>query len=244
MPKWKKILLMVLTAAVAAAGIFGLLVWKKVLVPNTLPAGRYPVTGVDVSSYQGKIDWQVLAGEGISFAYIKATEGSSFVDPCFAENYEQAQQTGLRVGAYHFFSFDSGGKTQAENFIAAVPAFAGMLPPAVDIEFYGEYEKNPPDREPVREQLDILLLELEAQYGIKPVLYATQKSYRQYLAGDFADYDIWIRNVYTPPLLSDGRNWTFWQYTDRGRLNGYDGKEQYIDRNVFWGSAEEFSAYP
>ena len=244
MPKWKKILLMVLTAAVAAAGIFGLLVWKKVLVPNTLPAGRYPVTGVDVSSYQGKIDWQVLAGEGISFAYIKATEGSSFVDPCFAENYEQAQQTGLRVGAYHFFSFDSGGKTQAENFIAAVPAFAGMLPPAVDIEFYGGYEKNPPELETVREQLKILLLGLEEQYGMKPVLYATQKSYRQYLAGDFADYDIWIRNVYTPPLLSDGRKWTFWQYTDRGRLNGYDGKEQYIDRNVFWGSAEEFSAYP
>lgn len=166
------------------------------------------------------------------------------MDPCFAENYEQAQQTGLRVGAYHFFSFDSGGKTQAENFIAAVPAFAGMLPPAVDIEFYGGYEKNPPELETVREQLKILLLGLEEQYGMKPVLYATQKSYRQYLAGDFADYDIWIRNVYTPPLLSDGRKWTFWQYTDRGRLNGYDGKEQYIDRNVFWGSAEEFSAYP
>lgn len=244
MQKAIKFLLIIWAVLFAAVGIFGLLVWKKVLIPNVLLASRYPVTGVDVSSYQGKVDWQILAGEGISFAYIKATEGSSFVDPCFAENYEQAQQTGLRVGAYHFFSFDSGGKTQAENFIAVVPSFEGMLPPVVDIEFYGEYEKNPPDREPVREQLDILLLELEAQYGIKPVLYATQKSYQQYLAGDFTDYDIWIRNVYTPPLLSDGRNWIFWQYTDQGKLSGYDGEEQSIDRNVFSGSAEEFAEYP
>lgn len=76
---------------------------------------------MDVSSWQGEIDWPTLAGQGLSFAFIKATEGSGFTDPRFSYNWEQARKTALRVGAYHFFSYDSPGETQADNFIAAVP---------------------------------------------------------------------------------------------------------------------------
>ena len=100
---------------------------------NAPSAKQYPVRGVDVSVYQGRIDWDTLAEQGISFAFIKATEGSGSEDPNFQRNWGQARQSGLRVGAYHFFSFDSGGDTQAENFIRAVEPVEGMLPPVVDV---------------------------------------------------------------------------------------------------------------
>ena len=77
--------------------------------------------GVDVSAFQGKIDWHILAGESISFAFIKATEGSGYVDDNFEDNWRKASQTDLKIGAYHFFSYDSSGLTQAENFIQTVP---------------------------------------------------------------------------------------------------------------------------
>ena len=84
---------------------------------------------------------------------------------------------------------------------------------------------------------------LEAYYHQKPIIYATEKTYALYLSDDYADYDIWIRNVLSKPELSDHRNWTFWQYTNRDRLAGYEGKEKYIDVNVFNGSAAEYAAY-
>ena len=174
---------------------------------------------------------------------IQATEGSTLVDEYFKYNYEQAQKTNICVGAYHFFSFDSSGKTQAENFIAAVEKCDNMLPPVIDIEFYGNKEKNPPARTDVREKLDTLIESLETHYEMKPIIYATEKSYSLYLADAYEDYDIWIRNVISTPNLSDNRNWTFWQYTNRQRLDGYKGKEKYIDMNVFNGTRDEFEKY-
>ena len=219
------------------------LIWNGIILLNHPSMEEYPVRGVDVSSYQGKIDWQTLSSQNLSFAFIKATEGSSFVDPCFAYNYEEAQKTDLRIGAYHFFSYDSSGKNQAEHFISTVNKIEGMLPPVIDLEFYGDKEKNPPEPKVVRKQLDSMLKKLEDYYGQKPMIYATEKSYSLYLAGAYEEYDIWIRNVITGPSLADNREWTFWQYTNRERLKGYEGKEQYIDLNVFNGTLEEFAAY-
>ena len=121
----------------------------------------YPVMGVDVSAFQGEIDWHILAGESISFAFIKATEGSGYVDDNFEDNWRKASQTDLKIGAYHFFSYDSSGLTQAENFIQTVPKSSDTLPPVVDIEFYGDKEKNLPSREETGIILKELLRELE-----------------------------------------------------------------------------------
>lgn len=216
---------------------------EGILLPNHPSSAEYPVRGVDVSAYQGEIDWEVLGEQGIRFAFIKATEGSSFVDGCFAQNWSGAQNAGLRAGAYHFFSFESPGATQAENFIGAVEAFDGMLPPVVDVELYGDFKRNPPEPEAVWEQLDALLERLKAHYGREPILYATQTSYRRYLRGRYGECDIWIRDVLRPAKLADGRAWTFWQYADRGRLKGYAGEERFIDLNVFCGTAEDFERY-
>ena len=119
---------------------------------------------MDVSSYQGEVDWPVLAEQGVDFAFIKATEGSLLQDRRFAANWAGAAAAGVRAGAYHFLSYDSPGETQADNFIAAVPVTEGALPPVVDIEFYGEYLDTPPEKERVRDILDPLLERLEEHY--------------------------------------------------------------------------------
>lgn len=224
--------------------IFAALLYNGVILLNNPSTDEYPVRGVDVSTYQGEINWETLSAQGISFAFIKATEGSSLVDPHFSFNFAEAKKCKIAVGAYHFFSYDSPAETQAQNFINAVEPFDGMLPPVIDLEFYGGNEKNPPSREYVDEQLGIMLGIFEDYYGLKPIIYATEKSYDLYLSGDYEKYDIWIRDVYFDPELSDGREWTFWQYTNRERLDGYSGREKYIDMNIFRGSIREFDAYP
>ena len=203
---------------------------------------RYPVRGVDVSSYQGNIDWEILSSQNIQFAFIKATEGSSYVDPYFEKNYSSAMKTNLRIGAYHFFSFESSGKTQAENFCGAVSYVDGMLPPVLDVEYYGSYSSlSGAELENVRSELRICIDEIEKNFGITPVIYATQKSKNEIIGDEFLDCDLWIRSVYL--RVSDNLNWSFWQYSDKQRLDGYNGEEKYIDMNVFNGSLEEFQQY-
>ncbi len=241
--KWVRITALILSVLAAVGVAAVVLVYNGVIILNGLSARKYEVRGVDVPAYQGEIDWQTLSEQDISFAFIKATEGSSFVDKRFGYNFAQAQATDLAVGAYHFFSYDSEGRTQAEHFIDTVEAFEGMLPPVVDLEFYGDKEKNPPEREYVDEQLKTMLSMLEEHYGQKPIIYATETSYELYLSGDYGEYDIWIRNVITRPRMSDGRRWTFWQYTNRERLDGYNGDERYIDVNVFNGGLDRYKEY-
>jgi lysozyme len=122
-----------------------------------------------------------------------------------------------------------------------VPKDDRMLPPAVDVEFYGNKEKNKPDQETVRAELQSLLQSLEKYYGKKPIIYTTMKFYLNYIKGHFEDYPLWIRNVYYRPFLLEDRPWEFWQYTDKEVLEGYDGHEKYIDMNIFNGSLENFN---
>lgn len=217
--------------------VFMFLRWKGLfLFPQETAPKSWQVFGVDVSSYQGEVDWSALADQGVLFAFCKATEGSTHVDPTFRQNWTNAQTAGVLVGAYHFFSYDSPGKTQAENFIAQVPAVAGTLPPVVDIEFYGDKVKNPLSKEETMAILMPLLTMLEEHYGVKPILYATYRSYKLYLEGELEGYPLWITRPIFAPI---DKPWTFWQYSHSARLKGYKGKEDRIDLNVFCGSLEE-----
>ena len=237
------IIALVVIGAVIAFCLYHM-VWNGVILLNNPLKATYPVRGVDVSHYQGEIDWQTLSGNDIDFAFIKATEGSSFIDDRFAYNFAQAQECDISVGAYHFFSFSSSGSDQAKNFIDTVKPFEGMLPPVIDVEFYGANADNPISEDKVSAELDSMLRILEDHYGLKPIIYATEDSYEYYLSGGYYEYDIWIRNVRRSPKMSDGRLWTFWQYTNRGQLEGYKGEEKFIDLNVFSGSREDFEKYP
>lgn len=225
--------------ALLILGLCALLVATGTIWPNRIFAGSYPVRGVDVSTYQGTIDWPTLAGQDIDFAFIKATEGSSDTDSRFEANWDAAQKTGLLIGAYHFFSFDSPGETQAENIIRTVPATAGTLPVTVDLEFYRDYFDHPPTRERVRSILNPLLAALKQHYGVPAIIYATPQAYDLYLRNAYPDNPLWIRSVVLPPQLPGGRDWAFWQYSNRERLKGYEGDEEYVDMNVFSGSLQQ-----
>ena len=219
------------------AVICGTLFLQGIIKINTPSIAQYPVRGVDVSEYQGQINWQTIEQQGMQFAFVKATEGSGYIDPFFTLNWEAVYQTSIIAGAYHFFSFDSPAQTQAENFISTVELRSGMLPPVVDIELYGPHKNNHPNAETVRAELNLMLNLLEEYYGVKPIIYTTQQTYALYIRGYYDEYPIWIRDVYFIP--SSNIEWTFWQYTDKGRLEGYNGEEQYIDINVFAGDIDK-----
>ena len=215
------------------------LILSKRISITTVVADKYEMQGIDVSHYQGNIDWNKIEEQGIDFAFIKATEGSGSVDEMFHENWDKAEETQLLIGAYHFFSFDSGADTQAELYMNTVGELEGRFVPVIDVEYYGDKAKNPPDREEVITQLAWLLSILEEHYGKKPVIYTTYTAYYNYIRSGFEDYPLWIRNVYYPPSFELGRDWTFWQYSDTAALEGYTGTEKYIDRNVFCGTRKE-----
>lgn len=188
--------------------------------------------------YQGDVDWNVISNQDIDFAYIKATEGKSYVDEKFRNNYNNVINIDLPTGFYHFFSFESSGEEQAQNYINQVEEYDNMLPPVVDIEFYNMYGKTANISE-VKDDLKVLLKKLEEHYGVSPIIYTTNSCYERYIKNDFQNYKIWIRDIFYEPKLKDNRSWTFWQYTDKEKLEGYNGEEKFIDLNVFNGTKED-----
>ncbi len=237
--KKKKRYALILMLAVLFAVFSGILLINKIIKINPFFARRYEMRGVDVSHYQGTIDWEKLAEQDLDFAFIKATEGSSYLDECFYDNWRAAGKTELYIGAYHFFSFDSEGRKQAEFFIDTVGNLEGKLPPVIDVEFYGDKAYNPPEKEEVVTQLGEMLSALEEHYQVKPIIYTTYTVYNEYIRGEFQEYPLWIRNVYYPPDVTLRGEWSFWQYMDTAVLAGYAGTEKYIDLNVFRGAKEE-----
>ena len=220
-----------------------ILLFCGVIHINNPDSKKYPVVGVDVSSYQGKIDWKTLASQNISFAFIKATEGSSFIDACFETNWADASKTDLRIGAYHFFSFESPGETQADLFCGTVTAVDNMLPPVIDVEYYGKYKsKEDINISDIKTELRVLVDRMMAAYGMKPIIYASKEAYNTIIKEDFSDCDLWIRSVYSE--VNGDIHWTFWQYSNRHVLQGYSGEERFIDMNVFFGTVDEFTSYP
>ena len=169
----------VVVAVVLAAAVF-IGVKAEVIHPNMVfvPEG---VKGVDVSEHQGTIDFEALSRENIEFVYAKATEGATHVDSQFATTCGQASNSRISLGAYHFFSFDSPGATQAENFAASAkrswddPTIRALRP-AVDVEWYGDKKQNPPQAEDVRRELKAFLEAVEAACGHKPLIYACNPS--------------------------------------------------------------------
>lgn len=242
----KKRGIQILAAAAAAASLLAvlfLLVKTKKLQINRWIVSDTDVIGVDISEYQADVDMQKLASQGISFVYMKATEGSSFEDSRFVQNWENAAACGMPAGAYHFFSFDSPGRMQAENFINRIGDLDGRLIPAVDVEFYADKRENQPDPAEVTAQLRDFLNALEAAYHVKPMIYCPREIYEKYIMGYFDEYPRWIRSVYYPASFEAGVSWVIWQYCDTGELEGYEGGEQYIDLDVLHRGTELTSLY-
>ncbi|MDD6540629.1 MAG: GH25 family lysozyme [Lentihominibacter sp.] len=206
---------------------------------------KHQVKGLDVSNHQGEIDWEGIDSQGFQFAYIKATEGSGYVDPRFEYNWKNARKHIFRVGAYHFMSYDTPGETQADTFIKTVPLKRDALPPVIDVEFYGDYRKSGhhPTMDQMYSVLDVMLAKLEKRYGKKPVIYTNRYIYKTYISGRYDDYDIWISDQNIPDTLSDGSDWTFCQYTFNGTSKYISGGSKHFDADVFNGSRYKLRHY-
>ncbi len=238
---------------VAAAGCLGVLsgmgllmgvaLWKMaprapVLRPTVKPPASYAVRGVDVSRYQGRIDWESVAASGeVSFAFVKATEGTSHKDRRFQRNWDGAHAAGIPVGAYHYFSLCRTGKSQAEHFIRVVPKRAGSLPPVVDIE--PDSRCNRGSRlEKVGTEVAVWIADVEAHYGQRPLVYTSAHFHRHHLAEHQLKGDLWAA-AYSRAPRTGGAGWAFWQYSDRGWVTGIPGP---VDLNVFHGTKAQLEA--
>jgi lysozyme len=203
-----------------------------------IPA-EYEIHGIDVSRYQQTISWNMVKEMNVQdirmqFAFIKATEGISNIDPYFKRNWKKSKQAGIVRGAYHFFIATKDGRQQALNFIKNVPLEAGDLPPVLDIE--QRYSATP---DQLRIQIKIWLDIVEEYYHVRPIIYTYLDFYDKNLKGYFDGYPLWVAHYLQPHQPRISRDWTFWQHSEGGRVNGILSK---VDFNVFNGDSLSFKA--
>ncbi|SEL28016.1 MULTISPECIES: GH25 family lysozyme [unclassified Butyrivibrio] len=222
------------TALVVGGLIFAALICFMIAVSAPVASKRYSIKGIDVSHHQGNIDWPRVSGHGISFAYIKATEGSGYVDEKLADNYDGVSKTDINYGFYHFLSLESSSETQMDNFREAVKEYKMELIPAIDVEWYGDMRKNPPQKELVISKLKELSALMEEEYGTKPVIYTTQTFYFKYLRGEIGENPLWIRNTFFFPV----QDFVIWQYSEKLDLGDAIELGRYVDVDVMTSDAQ------
>lgn len=200
---------------------------------------KMPVHGVDVSRWQGDIDWQRLRTRGANFAFIKATDGGDHLDPMFRTNWRKSKEAGIRRGAYHFFYWCRPASHQADWFIRNVPNDPDALPPVIDVEYNGESKcRMRLSRAQVLEKMQVFMDRLERHYGKRPIIYTAPDFYKDHLSGELQDYPFWLRAVAQhPSKVYPDRKWLFWQYSGSGLSHGVEGK---IDLNVFRGDEADW----
>lgn len=208
--------------------------WKALYGSVTYPEGK--VRGIDVSHYQGEIDWErlrkaQLQGVPLSFIFVKATEGTSLIDENFNLNFWNARRNNIVRGAYHFFSTKTPARDQAKFFCKFVQLEDEDLPPVLDVEAIGDLSPQK-----LRAEVLVWMNLVERHFGVTPILYTSYKFKTSYLnTKDFDRYPYWIAHYYVDTLTYKG-NWHFWQHTDAGKIDGIRG---YVDVNVFNGSYDD-----
>ena len=211
--------------------------------PGVARAKSLAIHGVDVSKWQGSIDWAAVRGAGTQFAFIKATEGGDHVDERFLDNWHGAKAAGVPRGAYHFMYWCRPAHEQAAWFRANVPADPDALPPVLDLEWNGA-PRTCPRKQPREEALANIrhmLDAMEAYTGKRPIIYTDITFHREVLEGELEDYPRWLRSVAAEPEQRfNSRSWMLWQYTATGRVPGISGD---VDRNAFYGSESQWRAF-
>ncbi len=194
----------------------------------------YPVRGIDVSAHNGMMNLDAARASGIEFVFIKASEGVDFRDANFRLNYDKAMHAGMKVGAYHFFRFDTDGVDQAVNFIEAIGGRTLSLGVAIDVETHGNTALA--DRERMLENLSAMAEYLRLA-GYTVTFYSSLKEYYSLMESDFRGCPMWLCSFRELPGDIDCR---FWQYYHRGKVAGVKGN---VDLDVFCGSREDFERF-
>jgi lysozyme len=203
----------------------------------------YPVHGIDVSKWNGDIDWHAVRGSGVAFAFIKATEGGDHLDDRFAENWAAARSAGVPRGAYHFYYFCRPAHEQARWFIDNVPRERGAMPPVLDVEWVPTSRtcRLRPPPETVRAEMAIFLSEVGRHYGRRPVIYTSVDFYHDNELWRVPGHHFWLRSVAGhPSVVYPGQDWAFWQYTGTGMIPGIGGR---TDINAFAGSRAQWQRW-
>lgn len=193
------------------------------------PSSSNIYDGIDVSGWQGNIDYSEVASSGIEIVYMKASEGTSFVDPYFNQNYTNAKANGLKVGFYHYLTARSNSEAVAEaNFF--VSTISGMTPDcrlAMDFESFGNLSA-----EEINEIGLTFMQTVESLSGKEMVIYSDTSNASNIFGGGLTNYPLWVAQyeVEEPTPNGNWNNWVGWQYTDAGEISGIDG---YVDRDRF-----------
>lgn len=199
------------------------------------------IQGIDVSHYQGTIDWRQISPKQIHFAIAKATGGTGFVDPQFKINWHEMRRRNIIRGAYHFFYADQSAQEQANHFLVTVGTLTAQdLPPIIDIEI----QDHTQIKQLVNKVL-VWLTTIEQATNRLPIIYSDSSFANQFLNDPrLAKYPLWIAdyNNTLPPLPAPWQQsgWHIWQHTDQGHIQGIQG---FVDRNRFNGNLKQFNAF-
>ncbi|MBC5841407.1 glycoside hydrolase family 25 protein [Flavobacterium sp. F-380] len=191
--------------------------------------------GIDVSEYQGAIDWPAVNAIEekfpIQFVFVRATVGNDRVDKAFDENWLGAKDRKIIRGAYHYYRPNENSLEQAALYIKTVRLYKGDLPPVLDIE------KLPENQSVARLKIGLRrwLEAVESHYKVKPIIYTGEKYYDDFLKEEFSDYLFWIANYnfYREKMKED---WLFWQFTEKGSVPGINGN---VDVNIYNGDFQQ-----
>lgn len=199
--------------------------------------GKLRITSLGIISRKrvnGSVDYPV------SFCYIKSTEGTSVRNRYYVTDYHSARKQGIACGAYHFFSTISSGEAQANFFLKNSKFSKGDFPPVLDVEPSDEQIEKMGGTVAMFRQVRTWLRLVQAQTGVKPVLYVSQSFVNRYLASapDLKrDYNVWIARYgeYKPDVKL-----VIWQLCPDGRVRGITPQ---VDINVFNGYSDEFATF-
>jgi lysozyme len=214
--RWHLIISIAVLAVVGAVGLAGWYVWLPRYRPALDPGEIY---GIDVSDHQGQIKWGAVARSDMSFVLIKATEGSTYVDPDFAADLAGARSAGLLVGAYHFFTLCSPGATQAANFLQIAPPGSTVLQPAVDLELSGNCSARPSLSE-VQSQLSAFVNRVEQATRQHLVFYIGASFEQRYPLPRVENRLLWKRSI----LMRPSGSWAIWQVDGLAHVEGITGR--------------------
>lgn len=195
------------------------------------------VYGIDVSHYQGEIDWETVKNENpefpMHFVFVRSTIGSNNVDTQYKTNWKKAKAQGYIRGAYHYYRPDENSVQQAENFIKTVKLSKGDLPPVLDVEKI----PNKQSMDSLQNGLKRWLSIVEKHYGVRPIIYSGESFYTDFLEEEFEGYDLWIANY---SFFDDEirKEWLIWQFTDKGTVKGIKGN---VDVDIYNGDVHQFN---
>lgn len=175
--------------------------------------------GIDVSSHSGQVDWSKVEAAGLTFAFVKVSEGVDLPDPEHDRHWQSLSATDLTRGGYHFFVTEDDPEAQAKLFIEHAKLEPGDLAPVVDIELIGR--DTPPG---VADRLRRFLEILEQHYGVRPIIYTAPNFWDANMPADFGEYPLWIAEygVDTPRLPNGWDAYHLWQYVDDHQFDGVE----------------------